>query len=293
MNPLGNSILGLLFLAVAIAAARVMLYLKGRTKDKIHGNSLVWTHRILGYSFVGIYLFMILNMIIRVSHYQEELSARAILHVVFALAILPLLAVKISVARWYVSLTKHLFSLGITLVLLVFILNAISAGHFFLYRDFVREVAISSMDRATMNQDIGRQLVVKKCAKCHTLERVFRSFKDEEGWTNTVNRMAVTDTPNIREYDAKQIIFFLVRQQEIRMGEDMASVEKAIGKSLVSKKCSVCHNLDRVYQASKKEEEWRLTVERMKSHTRDPNFLSEKETNELIQYLSGQSSLEK
>jgi hypothetical protein len=222
MNPLGNSIVGVIFLVIGIAATRIMLYLKGKEKDKTLGRSLIRTHRVLGYLFVGIYLFMIISMIVRVSHYQEELSVRAILHVVFALAILPLFAVKISVARWFFSLTKHLFPLGVTIIILAFLLNAISAGHLFLYRDSVREVAISSLDKATMNRDIGRQLVVKKCAKCHTLERVFKSFKDEVGWTGTVNRMALIDTPNIREYDAKQIIFFLVNQQENRKGGDIA-----------------------------------------------------------------------
>ena len=293
MNPLGNSVIGVIFLVIGIAATRIMLYLKGKEKDKILGRSLMRTHHILGYLFVGIYLFMVVTMIIRVSHYQGELAVRAILHVVFALAIFPFLAVKISVARWYASLTKHLFPLGMAIVILAFLLNAISAGHFFLYRDSVREVAISSLDKATMNRDIGRQLVVKKCAKCHTLERVFKSFKDESGWTDTVNRMALIDTPNIREYDAKQIIFFLVKQQENRKGGDITSVKEEIGKTLVEKKCTTCHDLDRVYQTSRSEKEWGLTVERMKSHARDPKFLDDKETRELIQYLSDRSSPEK
>jgi cytochrome c2 len=293
MNPLGNSVIGLIFLVIGIAATRIMLYLKGKEKDKILGRSLIRTHHILGYLFIGIYLFMVITMIVRVSHYQGELAVRAILHVVFALAIFPLLVVKISVARWHASLTKHLFPLGMTMMIFVFLLNAISAGHFFLYRDSVREVAISSLDKVTMNSDIGRQMVVIKCAKCHTLERVFKSFKDEVGWTDTVNRMALIDTPNIREYDAKQIIFFLVKQQENRKGGNIALVEEEIGKTLVEKKCTTCHDLDRVYRISRSEEEWSVTVERMKSHARDPKFLDDIESRELIQYLSDRSSPEK
>jgi mono/diheme cytochrome c family protein len=114
-----------------------------------------------------------------------------------------------------------------------------------------------------MDENIGRQLVIKRCAKCHSLERVFKSFKDEEGWTKTVNRMALIDAPNIRDYDAKQIIYFLLKQQEERKGSDLSIIEEEIGKTLIDKKCSLCHNLERVYKSVKNEEEWRITVERI------------------------------
>jgi cytochrome c2 len=270
-------------------AAFIMIHLKGRSKDRVHGKTLVRMHRVLGYAFIGLYAVMVVIMIIRVSYYQDELSPRVILHVVLALSLVPLLAVKWLVARKYELLTSRLFFLGLAIFLFAFLLNAISAGHYYLYKGEVREVTISSMDKETINVDIGRQLVVKKCAKCHTLERIFRSFKDEDGWTRTVNRMALIDTPNIRDYDAKQIIFFLLRQQENRIGETMDIVEDEIGKTLLEKKCTMCHDLDRVYQAQKSEEEWLATVERMIQHARDPKFLNEKETRNLVEYLSARS----
>ncbi len=263
-----------------------MIHLKGSAKDRMHGKFLVWVHRLLGYLFVLVYVFMVYTMITRLSSYQEELSPRGILHVVFALTLMPLLAVKIVIARKYSLLTSRLFFVGFSIFLMAFLLNAISAGHYFLYRGAIRFVAITSLDRVTMDEDIGRQLVMKKCAKCHTLERIFRSFKDEEGWTRTVNRMALIDAPNIRSYDAKQIIFFLLKQQEKRTSEDLAMVEEEIGKTLVDKKCSFCHNLERVYQARKSEDEWRVTVERMIRNSKNPDFLTEKETEEVVKYLA-------
>lgn len=286
MNPLINAFLGVLFTLIGAVTALIMIHLKGRSKDRVHGNTLIWGHRVLGYVFVAIYVLMVVTMIIRISYYQDELSPRAIFHVVLALSLMPLLAAKLLVARKYNLLTSRLFFLGMTIFLFAFLLNAISAGHYYLYKGAVREVTISSIDKETMNEDIGRHLIVKKCSKCHTLERIFRSFKDEEGWTRTVNRMALIDTPNIRDYDAKQIIFFLVKQQENRIGEKEDLVEEEIGRTLLDKKCILCHNLDRIYQAQKSEEEWLTTVERMKQHARDPNFLSEKETKKIVDYLS-------
>jgi len=286
MNPLINALLGLLFTLIGAVTAFIMIHLKGRSKDRIHGKTFVRAHRVLGYVFVVLYVLMVVTMIIRISYYQDELPPRSIFHVILALSLIPLLAVKLLVARKYNLLTSRLFFLGMTIFLFAFLLNAISAGHYFLYKGAVREVTISSIDRETMNEDIGRQLVVKKCSKCHTLERIFRSFKDEEGWTRTVNRMALIDTPNIRDYDAKQIIFFLVKQQENRIGEKKDVVEEEIGKTLLGKKCTLCHNLDRIYQARKSEEEWLATVERMKQHARDPNLLNDKETKRIVEYLS-------
>lgn len=286
MNPLINAFSGVIFTSIGAAAAFIMIHLKGRSRDRIHGKTLVRAHRILGYVFIALYILMVVTMIIRISYYQDELSPRAILHVVFALSLVPLLAAKWLVARKYKLLTSRLFFLGMTIFLFAFLLNAISAGHYYLYRGAVSEVAISSIDKETMNEDIGRQLVAKKCAKCHTLERIFRSFKDEEGWTRTVNRMALIDTPNIRDYNAKQIIFFLVKQQENRIGETTDVVKDEIGKTLLDKKCTMCHDLDRIYQAQKSEDEWLATLERMKQHACDPKFLNEKETKNIVEYLS-------
>ncbi|UCE40100.1 MAG: hypothetical protein JSV17_11585 [Candidatus Aminicenantes bacterium] len=285
MSPLINALLGVLFTLIGAGAAFIMIHLKGRSKDRAHGKTLVQAHRVLGYLFIVLYVLMVVTMIIRISYYQDELSPRAIFHVVLALSLLPLLTVKWIVARKYKLLTPRLFFLGTTIFLFAFLLNAISAGHYYLYKGEVREVTISSIDRETMNQDIGRQLIVKKCAKCHTLERVFRSIKGEEGWTQTVNRMALIDTPNIRDYDAKQIIFFLIKQQENRIGAQKDVVEEEIGKTLLEKKCTMCHDLDRIYQAQKNDEEWYATVERMQQHVRDPDFLNEKETKSIVDFL--------
>jgi len=287
MNPFTNSILGIIFLLIGAVAVLLMLHLKGNAKDRIHGQTLVRGHRILGYLFIAIYLFMVVIMIVRISSYQEELPPRVILHLVFALGLLPLLAVKILIARKYSLFTSQLFSIGFTIFILGFLLNAISAGHYFLYRGDIRLVAISSFDKEIMDENIGRQLVVNKCAKCHSLERVFNSFKDEEGWTKTVNRMALIDAPNIRDYDAKQIIYFLLKQQENRKGADLAIIEEEMGKTLIDQKCSLCHNLEWVYKSVKSsKEEWLITIERMKKMAGDPDFLSAKETEEIMKYLT-------
>ncbi len=51
-----------------------------------------------------------------------------------------------------------------------------------------------------LDENTGRYFVFKRCGKCHTFERVFRSFKNKDGWSQTVNRMARIDIPNIRPF---------------------------------------------------------------------------------------------
>ncbi|MEE8604853.1 MAG: hypothetical protein V3S65_05725, partial [Candidatus Aminicenantaceae bacterium] len=74
--------------------------------------------------------------------------------------------------------------------------------------------------------------------------------------------------------------------QESRIGENKEVVEEEIGKTLLGKKCTMCHDLDRIYQAQKSEKEWLATVGRMKQHARDSNFLNEKETKNIVDFLS-------
>lgn len=59
-----------------------------------------------------------------------------------------------------------------------------------------------------------------------------------------------------------------------------------IGRILVSQKCNICHSLDRVYGASKSYQEWVSTVNRMITIRDDPDFLSEAETLDIVNFLS-------
>jgi len=64
------------------------------------------------------------------------------------------------------------------------------------------------------------------------------------------------------------------------------SLEMILGKTLVSRKCSICHNLDRIFGASKNSQEWTSTVGRMAATMDDPDFLSEQEKEAIIAFLS-------
>lgn len=56
-------------------------------------------------------------------------------------------------------------------------------------------------------------------------------------------------------------------------------------KQLVDSKCSLCHTLDRVYDATKTRDEWVTTVDRMKSNGL---VVSDDEYTTIVDFLAGQ-----
>ena len=286
MSPVLNTCLAVLFMLTGAGAAAVMLELKGKSGDRTKGVALIRLHRILGYTFVALFSIMVVVMIRKAGAYQEEFSVRVVFHVALGLVLIPLVAVKIFIARRLRNLTRHLTLLGVALFSLAFVLNGLTAGHYLLHRTDPRYVTVSDIDRPVLNADIGRLVLFDKCGKCHTFERIFRATKDQDGWTKTVNRMAVIDAPNINQFDVKQVIFFLLDQQEQRQKKLGYIQVEQIGKTLVSQKCTRCHSLERVFKASKTRKQWRQTLEKMINYAGDPEFLAPKEKEDIAAYLS-------
>lgn len=286
MSPVLNTCLAVLFLLTGAGAGAIMLELKGQSRDRIGGLALIRLHRILGYTFVALFSVMVVLMIRKAGAYQEEFSVRVIFHVALALALIPLVAVKIFIVRRLRNLSNHLALLGIALFSLAFVLNGLTAGHYLLHRTDPRYITVSDIDEPVLDTDIGRLVLFDKCGKCHTFERIFRAAKDQDGWTKTVNRMAVLDAPDINQFDVKQVIFFLLdlqRQRQEKLGRIQA---EEIGKTLVSQKCTRCHNLERVFKASKTKNQWRQTLQKMTNYAGDPEFLGAKEKEDIAAYLS-------
>ena len=224
-------------------------------------------------------------MIGKVSGYTEEVSPRISFHIVLSLALIPLLAIKIVIARRYPRLSQNLISFGPAVLILSVALSGITGGYYFMHSSDLKYVALTEFDDKILDENLGRQVVNQKCSKCHTLERVYRAFKSEDGWTSTINRMASLDAPNISSFDIKQSIHFLINRQKSVKGEDESKLNEAIGKTIMETKCTACHELDRIIQARKVKDNWESTVNRMINYSGDSELLTKKEQKELIQYL--------
>jgi len=286
MNPQIASLLAALYIALGAVTVFIMLEMTGRARD--HSGKALWihTHKIFGYLFVSLFVFMLLFMIRKLSGFQEELSARAVTHIVLALLLVPLVIVKILLVRRHPQLNNRLPLLGITIFSLSFALTGLTAGYYVLHRSNLTYTTLSALDNDVLDLDLGKSIVTRKCSKCHSLERVYRAFKSDESWAKTINKMALLDSPNITSFDVKQVLNYLRVQQKTRQEKTNVSAEKIIGKTLVSQKCSICHDLDRVMGASKSSEEWTATVGRMVVTMDDPDFLTEQEKADIVTFLS-------
>lgn len=140
-----------------------------------------------------------------------------------------------------------------------------------------------------LDEHIGRELLLTKCSKCHSLERVQKASKTSEGWIKTVNRMAKKDVPNIRPFEVKQIAFYLITKEEDRQISKGPKQAGLSGAALVQSKCTRCHTLDRVYKKKRGRDEWKKIVGRMIGNAEEIgmiDFLAEKEKIDVIDFLA-------
>jgi cytochrome c5 len=285
MGPIFNSSLAVVFLICGIAATLIMLELRGAPKVRSINPTLIKLHKIFGWIFTGIFLLLVIVMIVKVSGYKEEISSRISFHIVLSLALIPLLGIKIIIARRYPRLSQYLIAFGPIALAFGVALSGLTAGYYFIHSSDIKYVSLAESDSQILDDNLGRQVVNQKCNKCHTLERVYRAFKSEDGWTSTINHMAKLDAPNISSFDIKQAIHFLTNRQTSLKGEDQSKLAKAIGKTIMETKCTSCHALDRIVRSTKDKEKWEKTVSRMIKYSGNSEYLTKQGKAELIEYL--------
>jgi len=286
MTPLITTILATLFILVGGIAILIMLEMTGGVREQDEKAGWLTLHKIFGYFFIVLFAFMLAVMMNKTAGILEELSVRAVFHITLALVLIPLLVIKVLIARRYPKLKAKLSMLGITIFTLSFGLTGITAGYYALHHSNLTYTTLSANDTDVLDLELGKAVVIGKCNKCHSLERVYRAYKRDDAWVKTVNQMAQLDSPNITSFDVKQILNFLIWQQKKRQLESAVNLKTEIGKTLVTSKCAVCHNLDRVLGAEKNKQEWAATVTRMIETMDDPGFLSEQEQFDIISFLS-------
>ncbi len=244
MGPLTNQVLGIVFVVVATVTTVLMFYLWGFRFDKERRRSdapphLMLLHRILGYVFGAIYLFLMWQMVPRMWRYQIELPARTVAHLVLGMAIGALLFVKVIVVRFFKHLEGTLApALGTLLfvasVLLIGLAIPFSLRESLLRREALRGAAFTSerMERVrtllplagiTDPDEVarlsspeglvsGRRILMSKCVQCHDLRTVLARPRTPDSWRQTVRRMAERSTvlSPITEMDQQEVTAYLI-----------------------------------------------------------------------------------
>ena len=282
-----NLLLGSLFVLLGALNVWLILHASRTLTTSRLSQRLIQAHRFGGYFFIALFCVMSYLMALRTTNVSDELSTPALIHVLIAMSLVPLLFVKVLIARYYKSYYSALTSLGLIIFCFAFILVALTAGPYLLRATSPKDTSPPAINASSEAIDLraSEALTQKKCSRCHTLDRVIGARKDAAGWTATVHRMRNLPGSHISEDDAATILSYLVAADSIDSSTSQGELK--VGKALVDGHCGRCHQLDRVYRSEFSAQKWQKTVTRMVGYARGTDgFFKSGEAQQIIQFLS-------
>ncbi len=172
MSPYAKSVISIFFLVVGLITMVAMLTLMGRTERKTSGAFLRRLHKGAGALFAVMFLVISYFCLQYVKTAGDGLSTRAVFHGVLALALFFILALKLSIARFYKQFIRYVPALGMTVFGLAFIVFFTSAGYFFLVTEKTT-VAGEADSEISGPSSVGRgqALFDNQCSFCHYADR--------------------------------------------------------------------------------------------------------------------------
>lgn len=221
-----NSLIGIVFLFLAAALTFLMFYVWKFRFDHERFKSdappiAILSHRLMGYLFVLIYIYIMWNMVPRLWSYQIELPARTVLHLALGISIGALLILKLTIVRFFKHMEAKLApALGVGIFLCSFLLIALVLP-FSLREAYLESAALGddSMTQSRINRVrellptaglddetflanlasrkgliAGRRILAAKCIQCHDLRTVLARPRTPQAWQQTVSRMADRST---------------------------------------------------------------------------------------------------
>jgi ferredoxin-NADP reductase len=120
--------LGIAFVLVGAINVWLILQASTRVRDGKANTRLIAAHRIGGYLFIAVYCVMGYVMVPRLGDVGGDTTPGSILHLTLAMALGPLLLVKVLIARYCKSYYSFLLPIGLVIFVLSFVLVGIAAG---------------------------------------------------------------------------------------------------------------------------------------------------------------------
>jgi cytochrome c5 len=214
-----SAILGLIFLGLANASVFLMFKLWGypfdeETHTSAAPRSLMRLHRLIGYAYAILYVFMMWHMVPRLWNYQVELPPRTVAHLMLGITIGVLILVKIAILRFFRHFEESMPYIGTCLLICTYLLIGLSVPFTF------REAALRTQTNAFSDEGIartrkllanaglsteapldelaskrklreGQRVLQRKCVVCHDLRTILVKPRTPTDWVRLVNRMAI------------------------------------------------------------------------------------------------------
>ena len=221
INASLSAILGVAFALLGTATVGLMFHLWGypfdeETRKSAAPRPLMILHRVLGFLFVAVYIFMMVQMVPRLLRYQVEFPARTVLHVMLGITIGFLLLIKLSIIRWFRHLEEWMPYLGTGLLLCTYLLIGLSVPFSFresqlraraLGGDAASAQSLARLARMLPTAGLppeaplaelatakgvleGRDVLLMQCVHCHDLKTIFVKPRPPKDWVDVVARMA-------------------------------------------------------------------------------------------------------
>src|SRR5438046_3973466 len=123
-----------LFVLLAGANVWVMLHASSRSKDHAAHSRSCRAHRLGWYAFILLFCVFVYFMALRIKGVSDEPPPRLTFHFILALLLIPILLVKVLIARYYRHYSSALLFLGVTIFALSFALVAMNLVPYLLGR---------------------------------------------------------------------------------------------------------------------------------------------------------------
>jgi mono/diheme cytochrome c family protein len=192
-----KSVLAVVLLAAAVTALLAMLGFMGGREGMAGRPGLKRLHQAAGLVVVLLLIVISILCIRYVARAGDEVSLRAVFHGVAALALIGVLAVKLSIVGWFRGLLRLVPALGATAFVLAFVVVATSAGYFFI-RSGVPAAGVVMGEMATGEAPVaagdefdierGEMVFEANCSTCHSV------VDDERGYAPGLKGVLKKDT---------------------------------------------------------------------------------------------------
>lgn len=221
MDAYTNALFGIVFVTLGFAAVFLMFKIWGYPFDEERHvssapRSLVVIHRLVGLSYVVIYIMLMVQMVPRVFEYQVEFSSRTVAHLMLGVSIGLILILKLAIVRWFKHFSAVIPYLGCALLWCTTMVVSLSVpfafkasywsqgavgGSAFSEQNIERvrrliptagfpaEAPLAELSDESQLR-VGRKVLLTQCVSCHDLKTILTRPRTPGDWVRTVERMA-------------------------------------------------------------------------------------------------------